>query len=146
MKSTKRDSTVAGWVMLAPFLIFFVMFAIVPIVLAIKESLGPSMQNEAGGIKNYWVVLNDFRFTSAAKNTAIFMLISAPVMTVVVLGLALLLDTYRAKWHQYIRLAYLIPGCYVGAAGVLVWYAALEPIIGPFRNVLNLASIKDRIN
>ena len=105
MKSTKRDSTVAGWVMLAPFLIFFVMFAIIPIILAIKESLGPSMQNEAGGIKNYWVVLNDFRFTSAAKNTAIFMLISAPVMTVVVLELALLLDTYRAKWHQYIRLA-----------------------------------------
>jgi multiple sugar transport system permease protein len=144
VKSTKRDSTVAGWVMLAPFLIFFVMFAIIPIVLAIKESLGPSMQNEAGGIKNYWVVLNDFRFTSAAKNTAIFMLISAPVMTVVVLGLALLLDTYRAKWHQYIRLAYLIPGCYVGAAGVLVWYAALEPIIGPFRNVLNFFGIESQ--
>jgi multiple sugar transport system permease protein len=137
----KRDSTVAGWVMLAPFLIFFIVIAIIPIIFAILESLRPTIQNEAGGLRNYLTVVQDYRFFAAAKNTLFYLLIAAPLITVVVLGLALLLDSYRAKWHQYVRLAYLIPGCYVGAAGVLVWYGALEPIIGPFRSILNFFGI-----
>jgi multiple sugar transport system permease protein len=138
----KRDSTVAGWVMLAPFLIFFIVIAIIPIIFAVLESLRPTIQNEAGGLRNYLTVVQDFRFFAAAKNTFFYLLIAAPLITVVVLGLALLLDSYRAKWHQYVRLAYLIPGCYVGAAGVLVWYGALEPIIGPFRSILNFFGIE----
>lgn len=138
----KRDSTVAGWAMLAPFLIFFVAMALIPIILAFNESLRPSIQNEAGGLRNYLTVVQDYRFVAAVKNTLLYLLIAAPLLTVVVLGLALLLDSYRAKWHQYIRLAYLIPGCYVGAAGVLVWYGALEPIIGPYRSVLNYFGIE----
>jgi len=123
--------------MFLPFLLFFVLFSIVPIILALRESLLPSYKNEAGGFQNFKIVLDDFRFVAAAKNTFLYVLLTVPVMTLVVLFLALLLDIYRSKWHQYVRLAYLIPGCYVGAAGVLVWYAALEPQVGPFRAVLN---------
>lgn len=123
--------------MFLPFLLFFILFSIVPIVLALRESLLPSYKNEAGGFQNFKIVLDDFRFLAAAKNTFFYVLITVPVMTLVVLFLALLLDVYRSKWHQYIRLSYLIPGCYVGAAGVLVWYAALEPQVGPFRSILN---------
>jgi multiple sugar transport system permease protein len=123
--------------MFLPFLLFFVLFSIVPIILALRESLLPSYKNEAGGFQNFKIVLDDFRFIAAAKNTFLYVLLTVPVMTLVVLFLALLLDIYRSKWHQYVRLAYLIPGCYVGAAGVLVWYAALEPQVGPFRAVLN---------
>jgi len=123
--------------MFLPFLLFFVLFSIVPIILALRESLLPSYKNEAGGFQNFKIVLDDFRFVAAAKNTFLYVLLTVPLMTLVVLFLALLLDVYRSKWHQYLRLAYLIPGCYVGAAGVLVWYAALEPQVGPFRSVLN---------
>lgn len=137
MFKNKRDSSVVGWLMFLPFLLFFVLFSIVPIILALRESLLPSYKNEAGGFQNFKVVLDDFRFVAAAKNTFLYVLLTVPVMTIVVLFLALLLDIYRSKWHQYVRLAYLIPGCYVGAAGVLVWYAALEPQVGPFRSVLN---------
>jgi len=134
---SKRDSSVVGWLMFLPFLLFFVLFSIVPIILALRESLLPSYKNEAGGFQNFKIVLDDFRFVAAAKNTFLYVLLTVPLMTLVVLFLALLLDVYRSKWHQYLRLAYLIPGCYVGAAGVLVWYAALEPQVGPFRSVLN---------
>ncbi|NDA80260.1 MAG: sugar ABC transporter permease [Actinobacteria bacterium] len=137
MLKNKRDSSVVGWLMFLPFLLFFVLFSIVPIILALRESLLPSYKNEAGGFQNFKIVLDDFRFVAAAKNTFLYVLLTVPVMTLVVLFLALLLDIYRSKWHQYVRLAYLIPGCYVGAAGVLVWYAALEPQVGPFRAVLN---------
>ena len=137
MLKNKRDSSVVGWLMFLPFLLFFVLFSIVPIILALRESLLPSYKNEAGGFQNFKIVLDDFRFIAAAKNTFLYVLLTVPVMTLVVLFLALLLDIYRSKWHQYVRLAYLIPGCYVGAAGVLVWYAALEPQVGPFRAVLN---------
>lgn len=90
-----------------------------------------------GGFQNFKIVLDDFRFLAAAKNTFLYVLLTVPLMTLVVLFLALLLDIYRSKWHQFVRLAYLIPGCYVGAAGVLVWYATLEPQVGPFRAFLN---------
>jgi len=142
MFSKKRDPSVAVWVMLAPYLVFLVMFAVVPIWMALKESVGPTMRNEAGGLKNYLLVLTDYRFLTSLKNTVLYVLVSAPIMTIVVLVLSLLLDSFRANWHQYIRLAYLIPGCYVGAAGVLAWYMALEPIIGPFRRVLNFFGIE----
>lgn len=137
MLRSKRDSSVVGWLMFLPFLLFFVLFSIVPIILALRESLLPSYKNEAGGFQNFKIVLDDFRFVAAAKNTFLYVLLTVPLMTLVVIFLALLLDVYRSKWHQYLRLAYLIPGCYVGAAGVLVWYAALEPQVGPFRSVLN---------
>lgn len=137
MLRSKRDSSVVGWLMFLPFLLFFVLFSIVPIILALRESLLPSYKNEAGGFQNFKIVLDDFRFVAAAKNTFLYVLLTVPLITLVVLFLALLLDVYRSKWHQYLRLAYLIPGCYVGAAGVLVWYAALEPQVGPFRSVLN---------
>ena len=65
----KRDSTVAGWVMLAPFLIFFIVIAIIPIIFAVLESLRPTIQNEAGGLRNYLNVVQDYRFFAAAKNT-----------------------------------------------------------------------------
>ena len=142
MFSKKRDPSVAVWVMLAPYLVFLVMFAVVPIWMALKESVGATMRNEAGGFKNYLLVLTDYRFLTSLKNTVLYVLVSAPIMTIVVLVLSLLLDSFRAKWHQYVRLAYLIPGCYVGAAGVLAWYIALEPIIGPFRRVLNFFGIE----
>ena len=138
----KRDSSAAVWVMLVPYLVFLVMFAVVPIWMALKESVGPTMRNEAGGFKNYLLVLTDYRFLTSLKNTVLYVFVSAPIMTIVVLVLSLLLDSFRAKWHQYVRLAYLIPGCYVGAAGVLAWYIALEPIIGPFRRVLNFFGIE----
>lgn len=144
MLKNKRDSSVVGWLMFLPFLLFFVLFSIVPIILALRESLLPSYKNEAGGFQNFKIVLDDFRFVAAAKNTFLYVLLTVPVMTLVVLFLALLLDIYRSKWHQYVRLAYLIPGCYVGAAGVLVWYAALEPQIGPFRSILNFFGWKNQ--
>lgn len=144
MLRNKRDSSLVGWFMFLPFLLFFILFSIIPIVLAIRESLLPSYKNEAGGFQNFKIVLDDFRFVAAAKNTFLYVLITVPVMTLVVLFLALLLDVYRSKWHQYIRLSYLIPGCYVGAAGVLVWYAALEPQVGPFRPILNFFGWKNQ--
>jgi len=141
MVSKKRDSSVVVWVMLAPYLLILVMFAFVPIVMAIKESFGPTLQNQVGGIRNYIVVLSDYRFASALRNTILYLMIAAPILTITVLTIALLLDSFRVKWHQYVRLAYLLPGCYVGAAGVLAWFIALEPVIGPFRNVLNFFGI-----
>lgn len=130
--------------MLAPFLLLFICFSVIPMIFGIQESFKATVKNPDGGFSTYVNVFHDFRFISAVKNTALYILISVPLMTVVVLVLALALDGYRSNWHKYIRLAYLLPGCYVGAAGVLVWYIATEPLIGPFRGFLNLIGIESQ--
>ena len=141
MSRTRRDPTAAGWLMLAPFLLLFLCFSVVPMVFGVLESLKGTTKNPKGGFSTYTSVFHDFRFIAAIKHTATYILISVPLMTLVVLALALAFDAYRSSWHKYVRLAYLLPGCYVGAAGILVWYIASEPLIGPFRTFLNAIGI-----
>jgi len=144
MARNKRDPSTAGWIMLAPFLLLFIVFSLIPVVLGFQESFRGTFKVPEGGIGNYIGAFQDYRFTNALKNTGLYILIAVPLMTVVVLVLALLLDGYRSKYHQYIRLAYLLPGTYVGAAGILAWYIITEPLIGPFRDVLNFFGVESQ--
>lgn len=118
--------------MFLPYLVFLIMWAVVPMVLALETSIGPSRITPDGGLGNYIFVLQDFRFLPALANVGLFLAIYLPVMLFVVAGLSLLLDTVQMRYTVPLRLAYLVPAGISGSVAILVWYFMLEPTYSPF--------------
>jgi len=129
---SKLMGQINGMLMFLPYLVVLVMFAIVPIVMAFRVSLGPSRLYPEGGFGNYLFVFEDFRFLSAVGNVSLFLLIYLPAMLIVVAVLSLLLDTVQMKYTLPLRLAYLVPAGISGSVAILVWYFMLEPTYSPF--------------
>lgn len=127
-----RSSRRVGVLLVLPYLALLTCFGLVPLVVAVINSLGPTRQNPAGWLANYVGVFSDFRFLPALLNVATFLLIYLPVMLVACTAFALMLDAYRSRWNVPIRLAFVVPGALSGAVAVLVWYFMLEPNFSPF--------------
>lgn len=137
----KRMGAVSGTLMFLPYLTLLVLFGIVPVVLAFVTSFKPSMANPAGGIGNYALVVQDFRFLPAVVNVATFLVFYVPIMVGLVALMSLLLDTVRSKWNVGLRAAYIVPASISGAVSILVWYFMLEPTYSPFRDILQAVGI-----
>ena len=131
----KLVGRINAFLMFLPYLVLLVMFAIVPIVMAFRVSIGPSRLSPEGGFGNYMFVFADFRFLSAVGNVALFLVIYLPAMLIVVAGLSLLLDTIKMKYTLPLRLAYLVPAGISGSVAILVWYFMLEPTYSPFAGI-----------
>ena len=129
---------IASWVMLAPYLFLLVMFGVVPIVLAFESSLGAHpFLNPDGGLDNYLIVFQDFRFMPALTNVVVFLLIYVPVMLFVVMLLSILLDVRPSRSNKYLMTLFIVPAAITGSVAILVWYFMLEPTLSPFRDILN---------
>jgi multiple sugar transport system permease protein len=129
---------IASWVMLAPYLFLLVMFGVVPIVLAFESSLGAHpFLNPDGGLDNYLIVFQDFRFMPALTNVVTFLLIYVPVMLFVVMLLSILLDVRPSRSNKYLMTLFIVPAAITGSVAILVWYFMLEPTLSPFRDILN---------
>ena len=127
--------------MLAPYLFLLLAFGILPLIMAFFEVPGESLANPDGGCDAFRIVLQDFRFPAALKNVAGFMAYFVPMMIIVVIGMALMLDVKTNKWSKYLRMAYIVPASISGAVAVLVWWAIFEPTISPIRSILNFFGI-----
>lgn len=138
-----RGSSLAGTVMYLPYLILLVGFGVIPVLLTIEASFRPSLANPAGGIANYAVVVQDFRFLPALLNVGLFLLIYVPAMLIVVSLMSLLLDAIRSRWNVALRLAYIVPAAITGSVAILVWYFLLEPSLSPYRDLLSAIGITE---
>ena len=127
--------------MLAPYLFLLLAFGILPLIMAFFEVPGESLANPDGGWDAFRIVLQDFRFPAALKNVAGFMAYFVPMMIIVVIGMALMLDVKTNKWSKYLRMAYIVPASISGAVAVLVWWAIFEPTISQIRSILNFFGI-----
>jgi multiple sugar transport system permease protein len=135
---TRRNWHIAGWVMFAPYLLLLVIFGVVPIVLAFESSLAPHpFLNPDGGLDNYLIVFQDFRFMPALLNVALFLVIYLPVMLFVVILLSILLDVRPGRQNKYLMTLFIVPAAITGSVAILVWYFMLEPTLSPFRDLLH---------
>lgn len=128
--------------MLFPYLFLLLAFGILPLFMAVLEVPSESLANPDGGWDAFRIVLQDFRFPVALKNVAGFMAYFVPMMLIVVIAMALMLDVKTTKWSKYLRMAYIVPASISGAVAVLVWWAIFEPTISPIKPVLNFFGIE----
>ena len=128
--------------LLTPFLVFYILFLIVPLVLAIVMSLFntslvlPGLGRFAG-FGNYRELFTDSRFWQAMWHTIEFTLVSTPPLVLIPLFFAIVVNRIRhAQW--FFRLAFFLPYILPSAVIALIWTWLYEPGYGLIAGFFNL--------
>jgi len=118
---------------LGPSVLGVAVFFIAPFLVVVYYSVIRSPINpEFVGLDNFFAVLKNPSFQTAAKNTAMFSAIAVPLAVVLSLGLALLLEC-RIPCKSLFRTFFLSPMMVPVASVVLIWQVVFH-----YRGSLNL--------
>ena len=118
--------------MLAPFLLFFVLFVLYPLL----KNLYYSFTNYNLGNKTKWIGLSNYRelftdywFLESLRNTAVYALFSVIFLTVLGLFISVLLNQ-RSRLVKIARTAMIIPYATSMVAVSMIWLYLLDPTTG----------------
>ncbi|MEH7235810.1 carbohydrate ABC transporter permease [Bacillus sp. JJ1562] len=134
MTNRISKSKLTPYLFLAPALILFLIFTVYPII----SSLILSFQTSEGGryvftgLDNYVRLLNDSTFYQALYNTFIIFIVQVPIMILLALILAALLNSKLLKFKGLFRTGFFLP-----AVTSLVAYSILFSIIMMDKGILN---------
>ncbi|MGX7078288.1 carbohydrate ABC transporter permease [Globicatella sanguinis] len=148
MKQTKKhymqDSI--AWMFIAPHLIIFIIFFLIPIIFGVYISLTNwdlFSQPEFIGFKNYQTIFfnKDSIFYEqlrvGLKNTFIFVLLSVPACIIVPLLLALSLNVKPFLWKIFQSIFY-VPSLFAISAVVIIWTLIFNVNYGPVNKFLGI--------
>lgn len=134
------------YIFLAPFLALFAAFFFLPFVYALSQSfykeqfsglgLGPPSIIWVGG-QNYLKALHDPNFWDAIKRVILFGSVQIPVMMLIALGLALLMDSAVIRFKRFFRLAFFIPYAVPGVVATIMWGFFYSPSFSPIVAIFN---------
>ena len=131
---TRRRDGRGIW-FVAPFLLGFLLFMVVPLGYAIYTSLytyriigGTSFT----GVANYTQTLQNGLFWNGVIRVVIFAAIQIPVMLVIAFFFATVFDLGVAKFGTFFRTVFFIPFAVPAVVGAVMWSFLLEPQFGPF--------------
>ncbi|MEI8188912.1 MAG: ABC transporter permease subunit [candidate division NC10 bacterium] len=128
-RGRSRGAGLAPWLFLAPYLLVFLGFFLLPALWSALLSLTDWKivgTPRFVGMKNYTRLFNDPLFHTAVKNTAVYTAIIVPVMALVGLGLALLLNQPlrgRVVTRTAVFASYVVMVSVVG----ITWRWMLDP-------------------
>ncbi|MBU5350098.1 carbohydrate ABC transporter permease [Paenibacillus lautus] len=121
MKKWLRKDASAAMFFLVPSGIGFALFYLIPFAMGMYYSfMSQSVGGEFVGFDNYLELLESGSFRKAVSNTSYFSAVSVPLMVMLSLGLAMLLNenTYIQKW---LRTAYVMPLVVPVASIIMIW-------------------------
>jgi multiple sugar transport system permease protein len=141
----RRRRPIAPWGFLAPALILYAIFTIIPLIYAIWLSLR-AYRVEGGvfgrrtdvfvGFDNYLEVFTDPAFFSGFGRLAVYGLIAIPLTLGLALLFALLLDVPATRATRFTRTAIFIPYAVPGAIAALMWGFMYLPSTSPVSYIL----------
>ncbi|MEV5433961.1 sugar ABC transporter permease [Streptomyces sp. NPDC052701] len=140
--------TLAPYAFLTPFLIPFVLFTLVPVGYAFWQSLHKTertggtfgrTQSVFAGFDQYAQVVKEPYFAESVLRVAGFALVQIPVMLLLALVLALLLDSAVARAKRFFRLVYFVPYGIPGVVAALMWAFLYDPRLSPVVDLLESA-------
>jgi multiple sugar transport system permease protein len=124
----------SGLGFLTPFLVFYLLFLVVPLIYDIVMSFFntslvlPGLGSFAG-LGNYRELFGDARFWQAVWHTIWFTVVSTPPLVVIPLFFAIVVDRIsHGQW--FFRLAFFLPYILPSAVVALVWTWLFEPGYG----------------
>lgn len=137
LKSQNNDTKWA-WIMLTPFMIFFVLFVLYPLLKNVYYSftnynLGGN--SEFIGLRNYIELFSDEWFLDALENTAVYAIFSVVFLTGLGLFISVLLNG-RSKLVKAARTVMIFPYATSMVAVSMVWLYLLDPTIGYVNKLL----------
>ncbi|WP_295123463.1 carbohydrate ABC transporter permease [uncultured Leifsonia sp.] len=127
-------------IFVAPFGVLYALFYAVPIGYAIYQSLltvqrqgtfGPATQ-VFGGLTQYVQVFQDTAFWTSVGRVLVFGVVQVPVMLLLALVFALLLDSPLLRGKKFFRLAFFAPYAVPGVIAAIMWGFLYSPSLSPF--------------
>jgi multiple sugar transport system permease protein len=119
----------SGALFVAPYLLFFVLLLVVPLGVGLRLSMtrGDLFGIEAfTGLDNFARLFNDPVFLHTVWNTFYFALITVPLMTVIGLALALVLNR-TSRWAAILRAIFFASTVLSVTVVALIWRLVLMP-------------------
>lgn len=147
--SVARRQGRAGYAFVAPYVLFMLAFAVVPICYCIYLAFTDGTTGSFSGLDNFIHVQQDFRYVPALEHLGLFLLVWLIPSIVILVGLALLLQNRPGPISAGLRALYYLPSALVGSASVIVWLFMLTPSVSPYGaglHALNLHAIFEVIS
>ena len=144
----KRD-TRWGLIFIAPGAAYFVVFWILPVILAAIQSLSRWKAGRAAGfigLKNYVDLLNDPLFRNSATASAIITAGTVIITFALALGLALVLNDETLRGGRWFRLIIFLPVVTDWVATGLVWQLIFLPYQGMLPGIFYNLGLRDLMN
>jgi ABC-type sugar transport system permease subunit len=143
-----RRETRYGLLFISPAIVYFCLFWIVPVVLALYYSLtnwrvGPGAMFI--GIKNYADLLTDPRFRQAAMASAELTAIALVATVLVALGLAILLNDESLRGGRLFKVLVVLPVVTDWVATGLVWQLMFLPNRGVLPGLFALLGLRNLV-
>ncbi|WP_277209355.1 carbohydrate ABC transporter permease [Isoptericola croceus] len=133
-----------------PFAAGFALFAVVPILMALRESVYTQKSSGLGfgesvvtfvGLDNLARAVGDGVFWSAMWRVFLYAIVVVPVTQIVSLGMALVLDAARRRIAARFRIALLLPYMVPGIVATMVWIFLYSPAVGPLGKFFGLLGL-----
>jgi multiple sugar transport system permease protein len=136
----ERRRAMTPYLFILPFGILFILFFLAPIVYAIYQSLFHYRRTGLGlhgatvgfnGLGNYLDVVTDPKFYQGIGRMLLYGVVQVPVMLILALVLALLLDSAVVRFKAFFRLAFFVPYAVPGIIAALLWGYLYDPQLSP---------------
>jgi ABC-type sugar transport system permease subunit len=131
-RSRRLRENLVAYLFLAPALVFFVGFLLIPVGWVVRQSfleggvLGPA---QWVGFENWNAALADPQLRSALKNTLLYTVMVVPLTALLALGLAMLMRSVQ-RGGATLRTAIYVPSLAPPTLLALVWVFVVNPEIG----------------
>ena len=133
--------SIAPWLLLAPFLLAFLLTFILPILMAVGQSFTTidreglfgeeGISTSFAWFENYRVALSDSGFVASIGRMLLFGVVQVSIMIALATVLALLLESASARWPGLFRAAYFLPYGVPGVLATILWSFLYVPGLSP---------------
>jgi multiple sugar transport system permease protein len=139
------NKKIAPYLFLAPFILLFIAFLIIPLVYAFDLSVYKSAL--VGGTRfvwfdNYKRAFTDANFWAGVVQLFKFGLMQIPVMLSLALIFALILDSGMVYAKSFFRVSFFIPYAVPAVIATLLWGYLYGPAYGPFSQLATAMSLQ----
>lgn len=141
MRAARAEQLFLGYLFLAPYLLLFLGFIILPLVFGFAlsftdwELIAPGAPRFIG-LENYVEALTHPHFWKATSATFRFVFWVVPLVTAGALGLALLLNRIPARLESFFRAAYFLPTLISISVAAILWRWFYNNDYGLFNSIL----------
>ncbi|HEU5343278.1 MAG TPA: sugar ABC transporter permease [Ktedonobacterales bacterium] len=140
-----RPQALVPYLFSLPFLLLFAAFFVAPFLFAFWQSLYKEQHNGLGfgppttiwaGAENYIKAVRDPHFWDGLGRVLLFGSVQIPVMMLVALVLALLMDSTVVRFRRFFRLAFFVPYAVPGVVAAIMWGFFYSPASSPIIQIV----------
>lgn len=144
-RKLQRQRDIVGYLFLAPNLIGFIIFMLIPFLYAFYISFfnwDGITEMQFTGLRNYVKLITNEGFRISFVNTLYYTLLNVPLIIIFGLGLALAVNTIT-KCKALFRTVFFLPNIVTVVSIVIVWQAFYHPVYGPLTMILKALGVEN---